>query len=336
MNELLESLNHIQEEFTQALLTEQSVDDIKRTFLAKKGALAAVFDALAGLNKEDKIVVGQAANQLRARIQHTENTISVQTTSTSSSLDISVPALPETLGTIHPISAMIERMVTIFNDMSFEVVEGPEIVSDKENFEVLNIDKDHPARDSQESFFIDDTYLLRTQTTAVQVLEMNRRYKRGDLPIRLVVPGKVYRKEATDATHSCMFHQIDAVMVDNQTTFSDLKGCLDYFAKRLFGNNVETRFRPHHFPFTEPSAELDIRWKNASGKGKHTEWLEMGGCGMIHPEVLKRAGINPKIYQGWAFGMSIERPIMVENHLPDLRLLFNNSAEFLSQFRSTL
>jgi phenylalanyl-tRNA synthetase alpha chain len=311
--------------------------EIRLQVLGKKGSLTQVLRGLADLTKEEKATLGAEANTLRIEIEDALANASVAQEDPIGIIDITVPPFQTSLGTIHPVSAMTERMVDIFAELSFEVVEGSEIVSDTENFENLNIHRDHPARDSHESFFLDGERLLRTHTTSVDVLEMNRRFKKGQLPIRIVVPGKVYRQEATDSTHAYMFHQFDAVMVDTQTTFSDLKGCLDYFAKRLFGTMVETRFRPHHFPFTEPSAELDIRWKGAStGSGKHTEWLEMGGCGMIHPDVLKRAGINPKIYQGWAFGMSIERPIMIENQLPDIRMLYGNAVPFLSQFTTKL
>jgi phenylalanyl-tRNA synthetase alpha chain len=244
-------------------------------------------------------------------------------------VDASVPAASRSFGTVHPISAMIEHMVNIFARLSFEVVEGPEIVGEAENFEWLNIGQDHPARDGHDSFFVGPKKLLRTHTTAVQVLEMRRRKKLERLPIRVVVPGKTYRRES-DATHSPMFHQFDAVMVDTQTTFSDLRGCLEYFASELFGEAVETRFRPHHFPFTEPSAEIDIRWKGA--EGRLGRWLEFGGCGMIHPEVLRRAGFNPGVWRGWAFGMGVERPVMVKYGLPDVRALYDNALPFLNQF----
>ena len=227
---------------------------------------------------------------------------------------------------------MIEHMTDIFARLSFEVVEGAEIVGEEENFDLLNLGPDHPARDGHDSFYLGSKQLLRTQTTAVQVLELRRRCKLNQLPVRIVVPGKTYRRES-DPTHSPMFHQFDAVLVDECTTFADLRGSLQYLVSELFGQDVETRFRPHYFPFTEPSAEIDIRWKGSDGTmGKHTEWLEMGGCGMIHPDVLKRAGINPQTYRGWAFGMAIERPVMVKYGVPDLRSLYENSLMSLEQF----
>lgn len=311
-----------------AVSTAPEREQVQILYLGRKGQLAGLMKLLTSLTGPERAEFGAAVNALKEELTAlmTVSIISEQ------SVDMTMPAFPPSFGTIHPISAIMEEMVDIFRELSFEVVEGPEIVTELENFESLNMGVHHPARDGQDSFYLTDDLVLRTQTTAIQVGEMKRRFAKGELPIRIVMPGKTYRRES-DQTHSAMFHQIDAVMVDSQTTFSDLKGCLDYFVKRLFGDEVETRFRPHHFPFTEPSAELDIRLKGGSDRsGRHTEWLEMGGCGMIHPEVLKRAGINPKTHQGWAFGMSIERPLMIRHHIPDLRLLFNNSVQFLNQF----
>jgi len=304
--------------------------EVRTEFLGKGGKVQELMRSTASKPEGERPAFSKAVQAAKAQIE--ELLKPKQVAEQSISVDMTVPAHTERYGSIHPISAMIEEMVGIFADLSFEVVEGAEIVEDTDNFENLNMGADHPARDGHDSFYLDDKFLLRTQTTAVQVLEMRKRFKANQLPIRVVVPGKTFRRES-DQTHSAMFHQIDAVVVDTNSTFADLKGTLDYFAKRLFGDSVETRFRPHHFPFTEPSAEMDIRWKGTSTiEGKHTRWLEMGGCGMIHPDVLRRAGINPRIYRGWAFGMSIERPIMVRNHVPDLRLLYANSVPTLEQF----
>jgi phenylalanyl-tRNA synthetase alpha chain len=311
-----------------AVAKPEAHEEIRTLYLGRKGRVAELMKLLPGLPIEERRPFGEAVNALKDELtalmtlRKTESVV----------VDMTLPAHHLNQGSVHPISAIMEEMTTIFRELSFEVVEGPEIVTDEANFTSLNLDEHHPARDGQDSFYLTPNLLLRTQTTAIQVAEMKKRFQAGDKPIRIVMPGKTYRREA-DQTHSAMFHQIDAVMVDEQTTFADLRGILDYFVKRLFGDQVETRFRPHHFPFTEPSAELDIRWKGtATTSGKHTEWLEMGGCGMIHPEVLRRAGINPKIYQGWAFGMSLERPLMVRHQIPDLRLLFSNSTHFLDQF----
>ncbi len=324
-------INEIRElAITQAALGITS--ELRAAFIGKDGHVPTLMRSIGQRTESERPIFSEQVKLLKQELEDLLKSPTKEQPAEHISVDMSVPSHQKRYGSIHPISAMIEEMVGIFQDLSFEVVEGSEIVQDAENFEYLNMGIDHPARDGHDTFYINDSLLLRTQTTAVQVLEMRKRFKDGKLPIRVVVPGKTYRREA-DQTHSAMFHQIDAVVVDTQATFADLRGTLDYFAKRLFGDQVETRFRPHHFPFTEPSAEMDIRWKGTSAiEGKHTRWLEMGGCGMIHPDVLRRAGINPRIYQGWAFGMSIERPIMVRNHIPDLRLLYANEVPTLEQF----
>ncbi len=325
-------LELIRSTLSEGIASQQSAEELRIAIFGKKGSLTLLMQELRTLADADKKARAQVLNafkeEITTKLKAYEATTRQQV---GPVVDMSVPAQPLPFGRLHPIHAMIEEMVGIFADLSFEVVEGPELVSDEDNFENLNIAKDHPARDSHDSFYITDTMLLRTQTTAQQVLEMRARYLRKDMPIRVVVPGKTYRRES-DQTHSAMFHQIDAIMVDTETTFADLRGVLEYFVKRLFGDQVETRFRPHHFPFTEPSAEVDIRFKNAQGTGKHTGWLEMLGCGMIHPNVLKRAGINPKVYRGWAFGTSVERPIMIRKQVPDIRLFTQNDVRFLKQF----
>lgn len=330
MSQLLNQLAELKKYVTEHL-TDQDRAALTQEVLGRKGRLSSLLRQLGTVSPEERARLGKEANQIKAEL---EALLSTNETSTISAdlIDLSVPPLKLSQGTIHPISAMIEEMVGIFQDLSFEVVEGSELITDKENFENLNIHADHPARDGHDSFYVKNNLLLRTHTTAIQVGELTRRIKNRELPVRIVATGKCYRRES-DQTHSAMFHQIDAVMVDEQTTFADLKGCLDYFAKRLFGDLVETRFRPHFFPFTEPSAEVDIRWKGEkTGEGKQTGWLEFGGCGMIHPKVLERAGINPKIYQGWAFGLSVERPIMLRKQIPDLRRFYENSLDFLEQF----
>lgn len=329
-NQLLEILTSAKEQLTGGVDPEQ----IRQEVLGRKGSLTAILRTLGTLEGDERAHLGKESNEVKNEI---EELLSDHTTgqTTAESFDPSVPPYPQKFGSIHPISVIIEELVGIFEDLSFEIVEGNELVGEYENFDSLNITKDHPARDSHDTFFIDQDLLLRTHTSTVQVQEMRRRNENKELPIRFVVPGKAYRRDS-DATHSPMFHQLEGVMVDTQTTFADLKGILDHVAKRLFGDKVETRFRTHFFPFTEPSAEMDIRWKNATGEGKHTQWIEWLGCGMIHPKVLEHAGINPKVYQGWAFGGGIERPVMIRHQVPDLRKFFDNSVEFLDQFGDTL
>ncbi|CAN5197727.1 phenylalanine--tRNA ligase subunit alpha [soil metagenome] len=326
-------LNEIRQFVTTSLSEGSDLRVLQETVLGRKGTLRQFLTSFKDMPVEERAAAGAEALTLRAELEKLLlPTDEVNEKHEVTHVDWSIPISPALQGSIHPVSAMIEEMVDIFSELSFEVAEGAELVSDVENFQYLNMGTDHPARDGHDSFYVTDSLLMRTHTTAVQVLEMQKRHKNQQLPIRVVVPGKTYRRES-DQTHSAMFHQFDAVVVDTQTTFADLKGCLDYFAKRLFGDTVETRFRPHHFPFTEPSAEMDIKLKHATGEGKHTKWLEFGGCGMIHPEVLKQAGLNPKIYRGWAFGMSVERPVMLRYQVPDLRLLFSNNPEFLNQFK---
>ncbi len=316
----------------QGIASKTPAEQLRVAIFGKKGSLTSLMQDLRNFSDAERIERAKVLNTLKSELtEKLEAYEQLSFEGTGPAVDLTAPALPSSFGSLHPIHSMIEEMVGIFADLSFEVVEGPELVSDEDNFENLNIGKDHPARDSHDSFYITDSILLRTQTTAQQVLEMHARHARKELPIRVVVPGKTYRRES-DQTHAAMFHQIDAIMVDTETTFADLRGVLDYFVKRLFGDQVETRFRPHHFPFTEPSAEVDIRFKNAQGTGKHTGWLEMLGCGMIHPNVLKRAGLNPKIYRGWAFGTSVERPIMIRKQVPDIRLFTQNDVRFLKQF----
>ena len=311
----------------------ESFGSLRRELFGKTGTFTGLLQQIASLpageRPKEQVALGAVRSKLEQLLADPK-----AIRASGQAADVSIPAKLPTAGTIHPISLMIERMVDTFARLSFEVVEGPEIVGELENFDHLNIGPDHPARDAHDSFYLDSKHLLRTHTTAVQIIELKRRCKTNQLPMRIVVPGKTYRRES-DATHSPMFHQFDAVMVDSETTFADLRGCLEYLVRELFGNDVETRFRPHYFPFTEPSAEIDIRWKGSDGTdGKHTEWLEMGGCGMIHPNVLKQAGINPHSYRGWAFGMGVERPVMVKYGVPDLRPIYENGLGTLTQFAS--
>lgn len=335
MNDILLQLKDLEQSWQANLKNSNDPKLIQNKYLAKDSDLNTILKKLGTLNPEERSKIGLVANKLKSQILESVKNLELNGSKSSQQkhFDVTIPALSPSYGTVHPISGIIQEMVDIFGDLGFEVVEGEEIVTVQNNFEQLNMNIDHPARDTQDSFYLDHNYLLRTQTSSMQVGEMARRVKNGQFPIRIVAPGKTYRRES-DATHAAMFHQIEGVLVDNQTNFSDLKGSLKYFCERLFGEEVETRFRPHFFPYTEPSAELDIRLKNVKDgeKGKHTNWLEFGGCGMIHPDVLKRAGINPKVYQGWAFGMGVERSLMIREHIPDLRLLYANSVSFLDQF----
>lgn len=335
---LLETLETIRTSTLQELSQEQAnPEEILGAVLGRKGSLTAILRQLSSLALEERKEVGARANAIKQELESaaTQAAASKISTDIMEGVDPTVPAYHREYGSLHPINSLIHELIGIFNDLSFEVVEGREIVSDWENFESLNFTADHPARESHDTFYLEDSRLLRTHTSSVQVQEMKRRLQNKELPIRFVVPGKTYRRDS-DATHSPMFHQFEGVMVDNITTFADLKGVLDFVAKRLFGNTVETRFRTHYFPFTEPSAEMDIRWKDEGRKDPSSGWIEWLGCGMIHPNVLEAAGINPRIYQGWAFGGGIERPVIIRHQIPDMRKLFDNSVDLLDQFGDTL
>ena len=247
-------------------------------------------------------------------------------------IDVTLPAKKINVGHRHPNTIALEEVERIFVGMGYEVVRGPEVEKDYYNFEALNIPKDHPARDTQDTFYISDNVVLRTQTSPMQVRTMEKRKP----PIRIIAPGRVYRSDAVDATHSPLFHQIEGLVVDKGIRMSDLKGILELFAKKLYGEDTVVRFRPHHFPFTEPSAEMDIQCYRCHGEGcplcKGEGWIELLGAGMIHPKVLKMAGIDPEVYSGWAFGIGLERTAMRRFKIADLRLIFENDVRFLEQF----
>ena len=247
-------------------------------------------------------------------------------------IDVTLPAKKNKTGHSHPNSIALEEVERIFIGMGYEVVEGPEIETDYYNFEALNIPADHPAKDEQDTFYINEDILLRTQTSGVQVHEMEK----GELPIRMIAPGRVFRSDEMDATHSPTFHQIEGLVIDKGITFADLKGTLQEFAKRLFGEDTKIKFRPHHFQFTEPSAEVDVSCFKCGGKGcrfcKGSGWVEILGCGMVHPHVLEMSGIDPEKYTGFAFGVGLERIALFKYEIDDMRLLYENDMRFLKQF----
>ncbi|PWM25708.1 MAG: phenylalanine--tRNA ligase subunit alpha [Oscillospiraceae bacterium] len=316
-----------------------ALDAVRVRYLGKKGELTAILKGMGGLSPEERKAVGQAANEARAVIEAalaeklTElKAAELDAKLAAEVLDVTMPGTHSPIGKRHPISLVIDEIKEIFLGMGFDVVEGPEVEKDYYNFEALNIPKDHPARDTQDTFYISDEVVLRNQTSPVQIRPMET----PKPPIRIIAPGKVYRSDAVDATHSPLFHQLEGMVIDKGITMSDLKGTLDTFAKRLYGEDTVTRFRPHHFPFTEPSAEMDIMCFACHGEGcrlcKGEGWIELLGCGMIHPQVLRNGGIDPDIYSGFALGMGLERVAMRRYNIDDLRLLFENDLRFLSQF----
>lgn len=318
--------------------TEESLQELRVKYLGKKGAITAVMKGLGALPPEERPVVGQLVNtvknQLETRLDETLDRVrdaSKRERLERERIDVTLPGRRTPRGTKHPITLVIEEISDIFSGLGFQVAEGPEVELDFYNFEALNFPKDHPARDMQDTFFVDDSILLRTHTSPVQVRTMLKHAP----PVRIISPGTVYRCDS-DATHSPMFHQIEGLMVDNGVTFGDLKGILTTFVTQYFGKDIGVRLRPSFFPFTEPSAEVDIACVMCKGKGcrvcKESGWLEILGAGMIDPEVYRHVGYDPEVISGFAFGMGVERVAMLKYGIGDLRLFFDNDVRFLQQF----
>ena len=315
------------------------LNDVRVSFLGKKGALTAVLKGMKDVAPEDRPKVGQLVNETREEIERVldearkkmEQIIREQQMK-AEVIDVTLPAEKRVLGHRHPNTIALEEVERIFIGMGYEVVEGPEVEKDYYNFEVLNIPADHPARDEQDTFYVNDKILLRTQTYPVQARVMEQ----GRLPIRMIAPGRVFRSDEVDATHSPSFHQIEGLVVDKNITLADLKGTLAEFAKEMFGADTKVKFRPHHFPFTEPSAEMDMSCFKCKGAGcrfcKGSGWIEILGCGMVHPRVFEMCGIDPKEYTGFAFGMGLERISLLKYEIDDMRLLYENDVRFLKQF----
>ena len=318
----------------------EGLNEMKVKLLGKKGELTSILKEMGKLSAEERPVVGQLANEIRDDINKylDEKSAYIKKQALNAKLaletiDVTLPgkALPE--GTKHPLTLVMDDAKEIFTGLGFEVAEGPEVESDYYNFEALNLPKDHPARDMQDTYYINKDIVLRTQTSAVQVRAMEK--KNGALPVKMVCMGKVYRKD-DDATHSPMFHQIEGLVVDEHITMADLKGILLEFIQEMFGEKVSLRLRPSYFPFTEPSVEVDISCVNCGGKGcrvcSNTGWLEILGAGMVHPNVLRAGGYDPQKVTGFAFGMGVERIAMLKYGIDDLRLMFENDLRFLRQF----
>lgn len=284
-------------------------------------------------------MVGQLVNETRSNIEERLNEAKAKLEQAEMEhklknevIDVTLPAKKANIGHAHPNTNVLDEVEDIFVGMGYEVVEGPEVEYDYYNFEALNIPENHPAKDEQDTFYINKDILLRTQTSPVQVRVMEK----GKLPIRMIAPGRVFRSDEVDATHSPSFHQIEGMVIDKNITFADLKGTLVEFVKKLFGEDTKVKFRPHHFPFTEPSAEVDVSCFKCGGKGcrfcKGEGWIEILGCGMVHPKVLKMSGIDPDEYQGFAFGVGLERITLLKYEIDDMRLLYENDDRFLKQF----
>lgn len=316
-----------------------ALNDIRVFYLGKKGELTSVLKSMKDVQASERPVIGQMVNNARNTIEEMIETKKKvfekkirEEKLKAETIDVTLPGRKPHMGHKHPNSIALDDVERIFIGMGYEVVEGPEVEYDYYNFEALNIPANHPAKDEQDTFYINDDIVLRTQTSSVQVHVMEKK----ELPIRMIAPGRVFRSDEVDATHSPSFNQIEGLVIDKNITFADLKGTLAEFAKRMFGEATKVRFRPHHFPFTEPSAEMDVSCFKCGGSGcrfcKGEGWIEILGCGMVHPRVLEMRNIDSEKYQGFAFGMGLERIALLKYEIDDMRLLYENDIRFLEQF----
>ncbi len=322
-----------------ALTDAKALEDLRVKFLGKKGELTAILKQMGKLSAEERPVMGQLANDVRTYLEAAinEKAAALKAELTEKKLrleavDVTMPGTKRELGRRHPLNIVLEDLKGIFRGMGYTVVDGPEVEETKYVFDMLNTDEGHPARDPQDTFYITEKILLRTQTSSVQIRTMLKEKP----PIAIISPGRVYRSDAVDATHSPIFHQCEGLVIDKKITFGDVKGTLENWAKSLYGENVKLRFRPHHFPYTEPSAEVDLQCFKCGGKGcplcKGEGWIEMLGSGIVHPQVLINCGIDPNEYSGFAFGIGLERIAMMRYNIDDMRLLYENDSRFLTQF----
>ncbi len=318
---------------------QAEIETLRVQYLGKKGELTAILKQMGSLSPEERPVMGQLVNEAKAVV---ENLIAEKTTAMKAkaqeeklkaeTIDISLPSKPVVKGKLHPLNTVLDDMIDIFVSMGFDVVDGPEVETDHYNFECLNVPADHPARDMQDTFYLGENLLLRTQTSAAQIRTMENRKP----PIRVICPGRVFRADEVDATHSPVFHQIEGLVVDKGITMCDLKGVLEQFAQEIYGKDTQVKFRPSFFPFTEPSVEVDVTCSECGGKGcrvcKGSGWIEILGAGMVHPNVLRSCGIDPEEYSGFAFGIGLDRLTTTRYKISDIRLLFENDKRFLDQF----
>lgn len=340
MKERLESLKQEALDQLSAVSGKEELNEIRVKYLGKKGALTEVLRGMGGLSAEERPVIGQVANEVREAIEQlvAEKAAAFDREETearlrSEMIDVTLPGRPSVQGAVHPLNKVIQEIEDIFIGMGYAIAEGPEVESDYYNFEALNLPKDHPARDMQDSFYITEEILMRTQTSPVQVRTME---KMKGKPIKIISPGKVYRRDDDDATHSHQFTQIEGLVVDRNIRMSDLKGTLLQFVQEIFGEDTQIRLRPSFFPFTEPSVEVDVTCCMCKGAGcricKETGWLEILGAGMVHPRVLEMAGYDPEEWSGFAFGMGPDRIALLKYGIDDIRHLYTNDLRFLKQF----
>ena len=342
VNDMSGKLMEIKDSLAKQLETAtdlRSLDDVRVAFLGKKGILTEILKGMGKLTPEERPIIGQLANETREFIESrlddrkkALSTAAVEKQIKEETIDVTVPGKKREMGRKHPMTQVIDEIVRVFIGMGFSIAEGPEVETITNNFDKLNASPNHPSRDEQDTFYTDGGFLLRTQTSPVQIRVMED----SKPPIRIICPGKVYRADEIDATHSPVFHQMEGLVVDKGITMGDLKGALAVFARELLGEQTKVRFRPHFFPFTEPSAEMDVSCFACLGEGcrvcKDEGWIELMGCGMVHPNVLSMCGIDPAIYSGYAFGMGLERIAMQRHAIMDMRLLYENDVKFLKQF----
>ena len=340
MKEQLEKIKALAASVIENAAGEQELEEARIRFLGKKGELTAILRGMGGLSPEERPVIGALANKVREDIENVlaERKAALQSKGLelklkAEKLDVTLPAGEKEVGRLHPITQTRNRMVEIFTGMGFEIAEGPEVESTYFNFDALNAPADHPSRDETDTFYFTDKTLLRTQTSPVQIRSMIGKKP----PIRMICPGRVFRSDDVDATHSPVFNQIEGLVVDKGITMGDLKGTLEVFAKRLYGEDIRVRFRPHHFPFTEPSAEVDATCSICHGAGcpacKGEGMIEVLGCGMVNPKVLENCGLDPEVYSGFAFGMGLDRLTNIKYGITDIRLLYENDIRFIRQFK---
>ena len=337
-----ETLKQITLAAKEAVATSEdaaAIEEVRVKYLGKKGELTAILKQMGSLSPEERPKMGQLVNEAKAEVEAliTEkkaelNKKAVEEKLKAETIDITMPAKKLKAGRLHPLNTVLDDMIDIFQSMGFDVVDGPEVETDHYNFECLNVPKDHPARDMQDTFYLAENLLLRTQTSAAQIRTMETRKP----PIRVICPGRVFRADEVDATHSPVFHQIEGLVVDKGVTMCDLKGVLEQFAQEIYGNDTKVKFRPSFFPFTEPSVEVDVTCSECGGKGcrvcKGSGWIEILGAGMVHPNVLRSCGIDPEEYSGFAFGIGLDRLTTTRYKISDIRLLFENDKRFLEQF----
>ncbi|UUZ80909.1 phenylalanine--tRNA ligase subunit alpha [Paenibacillus sp. P26] len=339
-----ERLLALKEEALQELAqvaNQQQLNDLRIKYLGKKGPLTEILRGMGGLSAEERPVIGQVANEVRGAIEEVIEAKQAEYAAAETAarlaaetIDVTLPGRPVARGAVHPLNKVIQEIEDIFIGMGYTVAEGPEVEQDYYNFEALNLPKNHPARDMQDSFYITDEILMRTQTSPVQVRTMEK--MKGQAPVKIICPGRVYRRDDDDATHSHMFTQIEGLVIDRNIRMSDLKGTLLQFVRELFGPNTQIRLRPSFFPFTEPSVEVDVTCAMCGGSGcrvcKQSGWLEILGAGMVHPNVLEKGGYDPQEFSGFAFGMGVERMAMLKYDIEDIRHFYTNDLRFLKQF----